>query len=121
MLAGGCGPDTMADFQQGRQTVVDRLKRRLNNYRNHNTVSNHHFEATVDAIYGDQHKQTLLLKQRHIESKVKKNTKKDNKKQDQSLLSAMGVSNGRIFFSYIKHSGGHGVLFKKFSFKEHSI
>lgn len=94
-LAGGAGPDNMADFQQGRQVVVDRLKRRLGHYRhNHNSVTSR-YDTSIETLYTDQQKQTILLKQRHIESKAKKTNKKntDNKKQDNSsLLATMGVS-----------------------------
>lgn len=95
----------MADFQQGRQVVVDRLKRRLSNYRhNHNSVTNR-YDNCFDQLNNDQQKQTILLKQRHIESKAKKANKKttEHKKQDNSsLLATMGVSDntGHLFVLY---------------------
>lgn len=99
-LAGGAAPDNMADFQQGRQVVVDRLKRRLGHYRqNHNSVTSR-FDTSIQTLYTDQQKQTILLKQRHIESKAKKTNKKtnDNKKQDNSsLLATMGVCKVYIY------------------------
>lgn len=80
----------MADYQQqGRQVVVDRLKRRITQYRtDHNNISTH-LEATFPTVFEAEHKRTLSLKQRHIESKQKKN---GNKKDKKDTISNMGVS-----------------------------
>ena len=74
-VSGGIHPDNMADLQN-KQIVVDRLKRRLGTYRTNHSSINNHFQATVDNLYSTEHKNTLLLKQRLIEQKAKKNQKK---------------------------------------------
>ncbi|KAK8743950.1 hypothetical protein OTU49_000928, partial [Cherax quadricarinatus] len=85
----------MADYQQNRQYVVDRLKRRLVHYRQvHNNVTSR-FDSSIETLCTDQEKQTLLYRQKHIESKAKKTNKKttETKKQDNSsLLATMGQS-----------------------------
>lgn len=84
----------MGDFEQGRQAIVDRLKKRLNYYRAHSIANHNHLEATASAIYSDENKQTALLKQRFIESKSKKNSKKsDHRKQDSSSNSSLSTVN----------------------------
>ena len=82
----------MADLQN-KQVIVDRLKRRLGQYRaNHNSL-NSHFDSAATNLYSEQQKQTSLLRQRHIENKSKNKAKKSDKKQDHNLLlSNMGVS-----------------------------
>lgn len=83
-------PTTMADYQQGRQLVVDRLKRRVDSYRTeHNNVANH-LDRTYPVAFEQEHRRTLSLKQRHVEAKNKKNNKKDKKLE--TPLSNMGVS-----------------------------
>lgn len=90
--AAAASHSTMADYQQGHQGVVDRLKRRITNYRvEHNSVARHH-ETTFPTVFEAENKRTLSLKQRHVEAKNKKSNKKDNKKIDTPPLTNMGVS-----------------------------
>ena len=81
---------TMADFQPGRQVVVDRLKRRMSSYRTEHNTGQHHIDANCEAVYETEQKRTHSLKQRHIEAKNKKNNTKKDKKLEP--ISNMGVS-----------------------------
>ncbi|KAF2365231.1 Neurogenic mastermind-like N-terminal [Trinorchestia longiramus] len=84
------GSSTMADLQQGRQVVVDRLKRRISQYRVEHNSRGTHLDTTYQAAYETEHKRTLSLNQRQIESKNKKSTSKKEKKLEQPPLSNMG-------------------------------
>lgn len=62
-----------------RQAVVDRLRRRIEQYRRHHNATLPRHEAAANAIYEEQHQDTLMLKQRYLESKAKKAKKNDHK------------------------------------------
>lgn len=55
-----------------RQTVVDRLKRRFELYRKHQNACLPRFEQAANSLYESQRQDTILLKQRFLESKAKK-------------------------------------------------
>ncbi|KAK8768506.1 hypothetical protein V5799_018043 [Amblyomma americanum] len=62
-----------------RQAVVDRLRRRIELYRrHHNAVLPRQGQAN-SAVSEDQRQETLLLKQRYLESKAKKAKKSEHK------------------------------------------
>ncbi|XP_064481840.1 uncharacterized protein LOC135394788 isoform X1 [Ornithodoros turicata] len=62
-----------------RQAVVDRLRRRIELYRRHHNATLPRYEAAANAIYEEQHQDTLMLKQRYLESKTKKAKKNEHK------------------------------------------
>ncbi len=62
------------------QAVVDRLRRRLEKYRNRHEESSPRFEHTIHGLNEQQKQETLLLRQRFLESKAKKSAKKSDKK-----------------------------------------
>lgn len=63
-----------------RQTVVDRLRRRFELYRRHQNACLPRYEQAANGLYEAQKQETLLLKQRFLESKAKKakNSKNDH-------------------------------------------
>lgn len=55
-----------------RQTSVERLKRRFELYRRHKNACLPRYEQAESGLYEIQRQETLLLKQRYLESKAKK-------------------------------------------------
>lgn len=62
-----------------RQAVVDRLRRRIELYRRHHNVVLPRQGQASSAVSEDQRQETLLLKQRYLESKAKKAKKSEHK------------------------------------------
>uniref|UniRef100_A0A1E1X9U5 Putative mediator of rna polymerase ii transcription subunit 15 n=1 Tax=Amblyomma aureolatum TaxID=187763 RepID=A0A1E1X9U5_9ACAR len=62
-----------------RQAVVDRLRRRIELYRRHHNVVLPRQGQANSAVSDDQRQETLLLKQRYLESKAKKAKKSEHK------------------------------------------
>jgi mastermind-like protein len=62
------------------QAVLDRLRRRIENYRQHHNESIPRFEHTTNGLNEQQKNDTLLLKQRYLENKAKKSQKNKEKK-----------------------------------------
>lgn len=58
----------------------DRVQRRLEKYRTRHEESVPRFEHTINGINEQQKQETLLLRQRFLEPKAKKSTKKNEKK-----------------------------------------
>lgn len=86
LLGGGCGvlqqqpaAPGMADVVvHKRQAVIDRLKRRMEGYRRHNQDCVPRYN---NAFVEQQNVQeTLMLKQKYMETKTKRNVKKNDKK-----------------------------------------
>lgn len=86
LLGGGCGvlqqqsaAPGMADVVvHKRQAVIDRLKRRMEGYRRHNQDCVPRYS---NAFVEQQNVQeTLMLKQKYMETKTKRNVKKNDKK-----------------------------------------
>ncbi|XP_050038799.2 uncharacterized protein [Dermacentor andersoni] len=71
-----------------RQAVVDRLRRRIELYRRHHNATLPRFEQAANAVYEDQRQETLLLKQRYLESKVKKTKKSESKSSGSAATSS---------------------------------
>lgn len=69
-----------------RQAVVDRLKRRIENYRRHQTDCEPKFKKTFSGVCEQQNIETTLLQKRFLESKAaKRAAKKTDKKPDTTL------------------------------------
>lgn len=71
-----------------RQAVVDRLRRRIELYRRHHNATLPRYEQAANAVYEEQRHETMLLKQRYLESKAKKSKKSEHK----SLKDSSGVA-----------------------------
>ena len=79
--------------QPPQQEICNRLQRRMQTYRNISNASAQLYDSSIEEIYNGQNKQTMILKQRYVESKSKKSTKKSTeKKQESSLMGNISVS-----------------------------
>jgi len=86
LLGGGCGvlqqqsaAPGMADVVvHKRQAVIDRLKRRMEGYRRHNQDCVPRYSNAFAEQQNVQ--ETLMLKQKYMETKTKRNVKKNDKK-----------------------------------------
>lgn len=69
-----------------RQAVVDRLKRRIENYRRRQSDSVPRFNQTFNSVCEQQNLETSVLQKKFLESKAKKAAKKTDKKQPDNTL-----------------------------------
>ena len=67
-----------------RQAVVDRLRRRIENYRRHQNDCIPRFDQSFNGAVEQNIQDTLVLKQRFLESKAKRAAKKSDKKPSDS-------------------------------------
>lgn len=75
-----------------RQAVVDRLRRRIENYRRRQTDCIPRFDQSFNGLCEQNIQDTLVLKQRFLESKAKRQAKKTDKKQSEPVgLSSVHV------------------------------
>ena len=82
---GGGGIAGMGDvLPPKRQAVVDRLRRRIENYRRRQSDCIPRFDQSFNGLCEQNIQETLVLKQRFLESKAKRAAKKTDKKQDNS-------------------------------------
>ncbi|KAL6256926.1 hypothetical protein P5V15_011861 [Pogonomyrmex californicus] len=72
-----------------RQAVVDRLRRRIESYRRRQTDCIPRFDQSFNGLCEQNIQDTLVLKQRFLESKAKRQAKKTDKKQSDPV----GLSN----------------------------
>ena len=73
----------MGDFvSPRRRDVYDRLRRRIEHYRSHNAASLSRGQQAGQ--YEQQRQETLLLQQRWLESKAKRNSKNNKANRDNS-------------------------------------
>ncbi len=79
------------------QMVLDRLKKRLEGYRNHHDEVKPRFEHTINGVNEEQKQQTNLLRQRYVESKAKKSQKKGDKKSNQDSTGGVSRNVSRTF------------------------
>lgn len=86
-----------------RQAVVDRLRRRIESYRRRQTDCIPRFDQSFNGLCEQNTYDTQVLKQRFLESKAKRQAKKTDKKQNDSvgLSSVHMVRVLRLFYSYI--------------------
>lgn len=105
LLGGGCGvlqqqsaAPGMADVVvHKRQAVIDRLKRRMEGYRRHNQDCVPRYSNAFAEQQNVQ--ETLMLKQKYMETKTKRNVKKNDKKPMENG-NTMPVSLIFIFLKY---------------------
>lgn len=69
-----------------RQAVVDRLRRRIENYRRHQNDCIPRFNQSFTGLVEQNIQDTLALKQRFLESKAKRAAKKTEKKIPENPL-----------------------------------
>ena len=82
---GGGGIAGMGDvLPPKRQAVVDRLRRRIESYRRRQSECIPRFDQSFNGLCEQNIQETLVLKQRFLESKAKRAAKKTDKKQDNS-------------------------------------
>ncbi|KYN22818.1 Neurogenic protein mastermind [Trachymyrmex cornetzi] len=72
-----------------RQAIVDRLRRRLESYRRRQNDCIPRFDQSFNGLCEQNIQDTLVLKQRFLESKAKRQAKKTDKKQNDPI----GLSN----------------------------
>ncbi|GFG38391.1 hypothetical protein Cfor_12425, partial [Coptotermes formosanus] len=65
-----------------RQAVFDRLRRRIEGYRRRQSDCIPRFDQSFNGICEQNIQETLVLKQRFLESKAKRAAKKTDKKQE---------------------------------------
>uniref|UniRef100_A0A8D8V8H0 Neurogenic protein mastermind n=1 Tax=Cacopsylla melanoneura TaxID=428564 RepID=A0A8D8V8H0_9HEMI len=78
-----------------RQAVVDRLRRRIESYRRHQTASEPRYNQSFNGLVERDIQETLLLKQKYLESKAKR-TKKPEKKLPPQLDTSQGLHNNSL-------------------------
>ncbi|XP_025160488.1 neurogenic protein mastermind-like [Harpegnathos saltator] len=79
-----------------RQAVVDRLRRRIEGYRRRQTDCIPRFDQSFNGLCEQNIQDTLMLKQRFLESKAKRQAKKTDKKQSDPVgLSSVHVVSTR--------------------------
>ena len=67
---------SMGDFAPPkRKDVFDRLRRRLELYRRHQSNTTNRYENAINTIYEQQCQETLIQRQRWLDSKAKKSSK----------------------------------------------
>lgn len=90
---GGEGRMAPADvLPPKKQAVVDRLRRRIESYRRHQTDCIPRFDHTFNGVVEQNLQDTLLLKQRFIESKSKsRGLKKSEKKPPENPINVSEV------------------------------
>jgi mastermind-like protein len=69
-----------------RQAVVDRLRRRIESYRRHQNDCIPRFDQSFNGAVEQNIQDTLVLKQRFLESKAKRAAKKSDKKPSDSSV-----------------------------------
>ena len=81
---GGGGLSGMGDvlLPPKRQAVVDRLRRRIESYRRRQSDFIPRFDQSFNGICEQNIQETLVLKQRFLETKAKRAVKKTDKKQE---------------------------------------
>lgn len=78
----------MGDFSSPkRRDVVERLRRRFDIYRRHQNKSATRYDNTINSLYERERQETLLLRERWLQSKAKKasKTKKDSSGEHRNL------------------------------------
>ena len=84
-----------------RQAVVDRLRRRITNYRRRQTDCIPRFDQSFNGLCEQNIQDTLVLKQRFLESKAKRQAKKTDKKQNENVgLSSVHVVSHTDYSSF---------------------
>ncbi|KAK2579815.1 hypothetical protein KPH14_008694 [Odynerus spinipes] len=74
-----------------RQAVVDRLRRRIESYRRRQTDCVPRFDQSFNGLCEQNIQDTLVLKQRFLESKAKRQAKKTDKKQAEQPVGLSSV------------------------------
>lgn len=82
LAAPGVLPQQMGEvLTPKKQAIVDRLRRRIENYRRRQTDFMPRFDQTFNGFCEQNIQETLLLKQKFLENKAKRTAKKQDKKQ----------------------------------------
>lgn len=98
----GQAPGMGESLTPKRQAVVDRLRRRIESYRRRQTDCIPRFDQSFTGQCEQNIQDTLVLKQRFLESKAKRQAKKSDKKQSEPVgLSSIHVVSHRLSYSYL--------------------
>lgn len=82
----GCPGQPSEPLPPKRQAVVERLRRRIEGYRRHQSNCMPRFDQSFNGVVEQNLQDTLLLKQRFLENKPKRPVKKSEKKPAESSL-----------------------------------
>ncbi|XP_059608449.1 neurogenic protein mastermind isoform X2 [Phlebotomus argentipes] len=85
-----------------RQAVVDRLKRRIENYRRRQSETGPKFTQTFHSVCEQQNLETTVLQKKFLESKAKKAAKKTDKKQSDNTLAGNLQSSVHVQQKFLK-------------------
>lgn len=101
VAAGGGGPPNLTSAG-GNQAAVERLKRRMDGYRELHNTKLPKYNHTANQINLQQIKDTKLLRQKFLESKTKKTSKKSSNAEKAAAKSEMNnINSGSYFSQYI--------------------
>lgn len=90
-----------------RQAVVDRLRRRFELYRRHHNSTLPRYEGAANAVYEEQRQETLILKQRYLESKAKKAKKNEHKSLKDSSAATSSTESQKNLMKMNKRSAAN--------------
>uniref|UniRef100_A0A034W6D1 Neurogenic protein mastermind n=1 Tax=Bactrocera dorsalis TaxID=27457 RepID=A0A034W6D1_BACDO len=90
---GTCGPEVVPPK---RQQMVDRLRRRIENYRRRQTDCVPRYEQTFNTVCEQQNSETAALQKRYLESKNKRSAKKTEKKPTDTASAAAAMMAGNL-------------------------
>lgn len=81
---------------------IERLKKRIGNYRQHHTVCSPRFDQSFSGACEQQSIETVVLQKRFLENKAKKAAKKADKKQPENTAQANNLQSSVHVVSTIK-------------------
>lgn len=82
----GAAPGMADVLPPKKQAVVERLRRRIESYRRHQSDCIPRFDQSFNGLCEQNIQDTLALKQRFLENKAKRAAKKTDKKQPENSL-----------------------------------
>lgn len=89
-------PDSMS-----KNSGVDRLARRMNDYRQHHNDCGRRFDETFNGACQQQTLETTALQKRFLENKAKKAVKKTDKRQPDTILTNNLHSSVHVVSSWV--------------------
>lgn len=92
-----------------KQVAVERLKRRFDGYRKHQTDCIPRFNQSFNGLVEQNIQETLVLRQRYLESKAKRAAKKTDKKQSDTPQLNQQQLNQQLNQQPPPQSNSHGV------------
>ena len=99
-VGGGGPPNHLTSAAGGPQVPVERLKRRMDGYRELHNTKLPKYNHTANQINLQQIKDTKLLRQKFLESKTKKTSKKSSNAEKAAAKSEINNINSGNFLTY---------------------